>query len=96
MGGTHGALESDFVITDGRWHHVGLVYDLDGLRRRLYVDGLEVAGDTNPVGGAASSGSLYIGAGKNLDAGSFFCGLIDDIRIYKVALSAKEIEELAR
>jgi hypothetical protein len=27
---------------------------------------------------------------------TFFSGLIDDVRIYKVALSAKEIEEMTR
>jgi hypothetical protein len=36
------------------------------------------------------------GAGKNLEEGSFFSGLIDEVRIYDVALSAKEIEELVR
>jgi len=91
-----GPLESEVVITDGQWYHVGLVYDLDALCRRLYVDGVEVAKDTDLSGGVASGGSLYIGAGKNRDAGSFFLGLIDDVRIYKVALTAKEIEELAR
>ena len=34
--------------------------------------------------------------GKDFDAASCFSSLIDDIRIYDVALSAKEIEELAR
>jgi hypothetical protein len=57
---------------------------------------VEVARDADPVGGAASSGFLYIGAGKTLDASSFFSGLMDDIRIYPLALTAKEIEELAR
>ena len=91
-----GPLESQSVITDRQWHHVALVYDLDGLCRRLYVDGVEVAEDTNAVGGVDSSGSLHIGAGKDLDASSFFWGLIDDVRIYNAGLSAKEIEELAR
>jgi len=39
---------------------------------------------------------MYIGAAKNLYAGSFWSGLIDDVRIYDVALSAEEIEALAR
>ena len=38
-----GVLESESVTTDGQWHHVGLVYDFDGLHRYLYVDGVEVA-----------------------------------------------------
>jgi N-acetylneuraminic acid mutarotase len=91
-----GPLESDSVITDGRWHHVGLVYDFDGFHRRLYVDGAEVAKDTDVVAGLLSDGVLYFGAGKDLDAGSFFSGMIDDVRIYNRALSAEEIEELAR
>jgi hypothetical protein len=89
-------LESESVITDGQWHHVGLVYDLDNFHRHLYVDGVEVAKDTSIVGGLSSTAGLYIGAGKALEEGSLFSGLIDDVRIYKVALTAKEIEELAR
>jgi len=91
-----GPLESESVITDGAWHHIGLVYDFDGFLRKLYVDGTEVAKDTNAVGGVYSEGGLYIGAGKNLDANSLFSGLIDDIHIYNQALDAEEIEALAR
>lgn len=58
--------------------------------------GAEVAKDTNVVGAVYSDGSLYFGAGKTLDAGSFFSGLIDNVRIYNQALSAEDIEALAR
>jgi len=74
-------LVSDSLITDGQWHHVGLVYDIVGLHRYLYVDGTEVAEDSDFVGGVGSDGGLYIGADKTLNAGTFFSGLIDDIRI---------------
>ena len=89
-------LVSESVITDGQWHHIGLVYDFDGLKRGLYVDGAEVAKDTNPVGGVYSGGGLYFGSGKTLEAGSFFSGLIDDVRIYDEVLSEEEVAELAR
>ncbi len=89
-------LLSESVITDVQWRHVGLVYDFDGLKRCLYVDGAEVAKDTDVVGGVGSNGGLYFGVGKTLDATSFFTGLIDDIRIYDRALSAEEVAELAR
>jgi len=91
-----GPLESEAVITDGQWHHVGLVYDLDALSRHLYVDGVEVAVDTDPVGGVTSEGSLYFGAGKSLEQVSFFSGFIDDIRIYPLALNAEELAALVR
>jgi hypothetical protein len=87
-------LESESVITDDQWHHVGLVYDLDVFHRYLYVDGVEAARDTDIVGGASSDGGLYIGVGKALEEGSFFYGLIDDVRIYNQVLSEKEIKEL--
>ncbi len=90
-----GALESESVITDGQWHHVGLVYDLAS-HRHLYVDTVEVNVDSGYVAGMPSDGGLYIGAAKDLDAGSFWSGLIDDVRIYDVALTAEEIEELAQ
>jgi len=89
-------LLSETVITDGQWHHVGLVYDFDGLRRHLYVDGAEVARDNNAVGGVDSNGSLYFGGGQMLEPGSFFSGLIDDVRIYDEVLSAEEVADLAR
>lgn len=34
----------------------------------------------------SSTGGLNIGTGKNLDAGTFWSGLIDDIRIYNQAV----------
>jgi hypothetical protein len=88
-------LESQSVVTDSLWHHVGFVWD--GSYRILYVDGTEVAKDTvaqNPLKNA--TGGLYIGVGKSLDAETFFSGLIDDVRIYNVSLSAEEIAALAQ
>ena len=32
-------------------------------------------------------GGLYIGAGKDLDAATFFSGLIDDVRIFNRAVT---------
>jgi len=91
-----GELESESVITDGQWHHIGLVYDFDALHRHLYVDGVEVTVDSDYVAGVPSDGGLYIGAGKDLEPGSLFEGLIDDVRIYDVALSAEEITAMAQ
>jgi hypothetical protein len=91
-----GALVSETVITDVQWHHVGFVYDLDSLHRLLYVDGVQVAEDATAVSGVPSDGGMYIGASKDLEAASFFSGMIDDVRIYNQALSAEEIAVLAQ
>jgi hypothetical protein len=52
----------------------------------LYVDDVAVAEDAQH-GLVGSETGLYIGAGQALDAGSFFSGLIDDIRIYNRVVS---------
>jgi hypothetical protein len=78
-------MTSDFVITDGDWHRIGLVWD--GSYRTLYVDDIEVAKDAQAQTGVASVyGGLHIGAGSNLAAGSFWSGLIDDVHIYDRAI----------
>jgi hypothetical protein len=80
------SLQSESAVADGEWHHIGLVYDLDALRRHLYVDGAEVAKDTTIVGWVPSDRGLHFGAAKDLDAASFFSGLIDDAKIYNRAI----------
>jgi len=77
------ALISGVVIADGDWHRVGLTWD--GKNRILYVDDVEVARDTQ-ASLPSSQGGLYIGAGKGLEPGSFWSGLIDDIKIYDRAV----------
>jgi hypothetical protein len=84
-------LVSQVVITDNQWHHIGFVWD--GSYRYLYLDGTEVAKDTRTLTQALmySVGGLYIGARKDLDATSYFSGLIDDIRIFNKAFNEEEI-----
>jgi len=86
-------LVSDFVITDGQWHRIGFVRD--GSNRRLYVDDVEVAKDVQAELESANGG-FYIGTGKAMEPGTYFSGLIDDVRIYDVALSAEKIEAIAQ
>jgi hypothetical protein len=57
----------------------------NGSERILYVDDIEVARDSQ-TGLTASGGSLYIGAGNALTPGTFWSGLMDDVRIYDQAV----------
>ncbi len=77
------AMLSQTIITDGNWHRVGFVWD--GAYRALYVDDILVAEDTQ-TGLASSVGGLKIGCGSGPTAGTFFSGLIDDVRIYNRAV----------
>jgi hypothetical protein len=96
MNTVFGSLDSESVVTDGQWHHVGLVYDRTALKRHLFVDRVEVAVDSDYVAGVQMTGGLYIGVGNDLNATTFFRGLIDDVRIYNVALTAEEVAALAQ
>ena len=70
-------------ITDGNWHRIGFVWD--GSYRTLYVDDIAVAEDTQDSL-EYSDGGLYLGCGKAMEPGTFWSGLIDDVRIYNRAV----------
>lgn len=76
-------LRSQTVVTDGQWHRIGFV--CDGTSRTLYVDDISVAQDTQAELEGCVQG-LNIGCGANMTPGSFFNGLIDDLRIYDRAV----------
>jgi len=83
-GRSEGPLQSQTVITDGNWHRIGLVWD--GSHRTLYVDDIAVVEDTQ-ANLEGSENGLYIGAGTAMEPGSFWSGLIDDVRIYNRAVT---------
>jgi len=82
-GRSAGPLLSETAITDGQWHRIGLIWD--GSNRTLCVDGVVVAEDTQP-GLEDAQNDLYIGVDKNYAPGTFFSGLIDDVRTYNRAV----------
>ena len=77
-------LVSEVTVTDGNWHRVGVIWD--GTNRILYVDDIEVAADTQPSLVRSIEG-LNIGCGPDMTTGTFWSGLIDDVRIYNRAVN---------
>jgi len=77
-------LTSQTVITENEWHRIGFVRD--GSLRTLYVDGSVVAEDTQDSLNGSDDG-LHIGTDKATGSGSFWSGLIDDVRVYNRAVS---------
>ncbi len=72
-------LFSDVVVTDGQWHRVVLVWD--GADRVLYVDDKETVREA--LGEVSLLEAKFIlGSGGSMQSGSFWSGLIDDVRIY--------------
>lgn len=88
---------SSGIINDNYWHHVGVVWDWDEQsqlgKRYLYVDNKIVAQDNSGISALESStGGMYVSRHKN--GGSHHNGLIDDVRIYRRALSGAEISAI--
>ena len=77
-------LVSSATISDGDWHRVGFAWD--GSTRRLYVDDVLAAEDAQDEL-AGGFGGLNLGTAKNMAPGTFWTGLIDDIRIYNRAVN---------
>ncbi|MDQ3648130.1 MAG: LamG domain-containing protein [Actinomycetota bacterium] len=86
------------ALWDGQWHMVAGVYD--GGRVRLYVDGVQVGAGT-PAPGVAidyglSGNRFYMDGYPVAACGNFdFTGGIDELRLYRRALSPTEIFRLA-
>jgi hypothetical protein len=80
-------------VADGNWHYCVVVFDRDSTAK-VYVDGKL---DGTPVTLASQVDDLtnttpfYIGRNAT---GSYFNGLIDDVRIYNRALSAGEVAQM--
>ena len=78
-------------INDGQWHHVAAVYN--GANLYLYVDGtLDVS---KSASGSISRGNHPVWLGYNLNENNGvpypFDGLLDEVSLYKRALSSDEI-----
>jgi len=78
------------AISANAWHHLACTW-ASGEQLRVYVDGVEVAGDNNTTrtGTLSSSASLYVGSfgGTAL----FFSGIVDEVAVYLRKLTAAEI-----
>jgi hypothetical protein len=81
-------LFSETQITDGEWHHVGLVWEANIATNSLYVDGAEVARNipTSDLSQTRELQGLNVGTSWGLNSGDFWSGLIDDVRIYNRAV----------
>ncbi|MBN1508582.1 MAG: LamG domain-containing protein [Sedimentisphaerales bacterium] len=82
-------------LVPNQWYHVAATYDATTRAMDIYVDGQLVATATNQKGFTSPVvATLTIGA-NGTGADEFFTGLIDDLRVYKVALSEDDILTLA-
>jgi hypothetical protein len=87
------SVASPTAYNDGQWHHV--VLQRAGGRLVLRVDGVEVAAATAPPGSVTAGkefGVQGIHIGQRVDGVDRFRGTVDDVRVYRRALSERELE----
>jgi hypothetical protein len=82
------------TVPADEWHHIAMVFDRASNEVRTYIDGilggaelLDNVTSINATGNTA--GQLMVGRSSN--GGQFFKGSVDDLYIFRKALSASEI-----
>ena len=79
-------------LDDGQWHHAVATYD--GQTRKLFLDGQELVSD---IPGTADVVGDNFAIGRTCDTcggGEFFDGMLDEISIFNIGLSSKDVTAL--
>ena len=87
-GGSYGDAYGTAALPANAWSF--LVETYDGATLRLYVNGAQVAATAHT--GAISTSTSQLQIGGDSIYGQYFGGLIDEVRVYNVALSAAAIQ----
>ena len=87
-GGTYADAFGTAALAANTWSFLTETYD--GSTLRLYVNGTQVASTAHTGAIATSTNPLQIGGDSIY--GQFFAGLIDNVRVYNVALTAAQIQ----
>jgi hypothetical protein len=88
---SRGASVQDATLTPNRWHHLAMTYD--GKQLRAYLDG--TPGKPVEVGKKRRPGRGPFDIGARPDGYVYFEGAIDEVRLYKRALTPDEIRQHA-
>lgn len=90
-------LESVSTFTSTGWHHFAVVWDQDSAAgSEIYINGIaNSAADTGTIGNIGDlSNTRVIALGAESDAGNPFDGKLDELQIYRRALTTGEIQSL--
>jgi len=79
--------------SDNKWHYI--VGTLDGVHQCIYVDGILAASSNVSAGSiiALNEWNVCIGADDENEGEREFNGLIDEVRIYEIGLTAAQVLE---
>jgi sialidase-1 len=88
-------VQSGSAYNDNTWHHV-VLQRADG-KLRLLIDGVE-AGTANAPAGSVTAGKEFgirgLHVGQRVDGANRFQGSLDEVRVYRRALSDAELQRI--
>lgn len=84
--------ETSFPVVTNTWYHVVITYD--GVNQIVYKDGDEVYRRPQTGDMGSNNKSFLIGARESDNPRSFFDGNIDELKIFKTALAANQVQTI--
>jgi len=85
-----GTVQSQGKVADGQWHHVAVAKQANAIR--FFIDGKPSGGGSLKFGPDPKGAAIKIGlTNRNFPRPSGFAGELDDVRLYRRALSAAEV-----
>ncbi|MEO8657482.1 MAG: LamG-like jellyroll fold domain-containing protein, partial [Bryobacteraceae bacterium] len=87
IGGTFTVSPGTAALQTNAWSHIAVTFD--GSTIRFYLNGVQVSTKAKTGAITASANPLQIGGDRIY--GQYFSGLIDEVRVYNVALTAAQI-----
>ena len=91
-GGNTAVVATSKAYNDNAWHHVALQRKAGTLS--IWVDGAQAASVAAPAGSVSPGRPFKMYVGQRLDGAHHFDGSLDEVRIYKRALTAAEIASI--
>ncbi|MEN6308399.1 MAG: LamG-like jellyroll fold domain-containing protein [Anaerohalosphaeraceae bacterium] len=77
-------------LVQNNWHYIVATYDIASGSTKMYNNGVRISTGTGFTYGTGADSAFKLGC-NNDNASEFFCGKIDDVKIYNYALSAAQI-----
>src|SRR5947209_1203894 len=87
-GGTYAETFGTTILATNTWTHLATTYD--GAALRLFVNGAQVSSVAKTGNIVTSTNPLQLGGDSIW--GQYFQGLIDEVRVYNVALTAAQVQ----
>ncbi|MFI5697052.1 exo-alpha-sialidase [Kribbella sp. NPDC051586] len=91
-GGNTAAVQTTKAYNDNAWHHVALQRKAGTVS--IWVDGAQAASVAAPSGSVSPGRPFKMYVGQRLDGAHHFDGSMDEVRLYRCALTATEINSI--